>query len=85
MHATVLISSAGRRVGLIECFRRSASADRFKVAGARVHVSPLSATDVVRDKVKKAEVLAAGGVPVPWTAYAEADRLVWRLSLVASP
>ena len=26
MHATVLISSAGRRVGLIECFRRSASA-----------------------------------------------------------
>lgn len=26
MHATVLVSSAGRRVGLIECFRRSAEA-----------------------------------------------------------
>jgi carbamoyl-phosphate synthase large subunit len=135
MHATVLFSSAGRRVGLIECFRRSAQdagielevlacdvepelsaacsmADRaFKVPrcdsdqfidrmvqiaadngvnlivptidtelgplaaatgrfygiGARVHVSPPAVIDVVRDKVKTAEALAAAGVPVPWT------------------
>jgi carbamoyl-phosphate synthase large subunit len=154
MRATVLISSAGRRVGLIECFRRSASAagidlhvlacdmepemsaacyaadrafavprcdgpafvdsmlkivvdssvdlivptidpelaplaaaaDRFKAVGARVHVSPPSVIEVVRDKVRTAQVLAAAGVPVPWTASleaarGEADRLVWPLFL----
>jgi carbamoyl-phosphate synthase large subunit len=150
MHATVLVSSAGRRVGLIECFRRSAAAvnielevlacdmepelsaacyaadrsfavppclepsfiesmleivtgagvdlvvptidpelpplaasvDRFKAAGARVHVSPPSVINVVRDKAKTAAVLSAAGVPVPWTipletARTSPDRVVW--------
>ena len=36
MHATVLFSSAGRRVALIECFRRSASGRRHRTRSARV-------------------------------------------------
>ena len=154
MRATVLISSAGRRVGLIDCFRRSAAAagidldvlaadmepelsaachaadrsfavprcdcpafvdsmleivvdsdvdlvvptidpelaplaaaaDRFRAAGARVHVSPPSVIEVVRDKVRTAEALASAGIPVPWTASLEAaraavDEIVWPLFL----
>ena len=157
MRATILVSSAGRRVGLIECFRRSASAagidlrvfacdiepelsaacyaadrafavprcddpvfidslldivtrfgvdlvvptidpelaplakaaERFRAAGARVHVSPPSVIEVVRDKVRTAEVLAAAGVPVPWTATLETacaslDSLDWPLFLKPS-
>ena len=142
MHATVLVSSAGRRVGLIECFRRSASAagidlrilacdlepelsaacqaadrayavpgcdsalfidamldiaeeagvnlivptidpelgplaraaERFKALGTRVHISPPSVIDVVRDKLATVEVLAAAGVPAPWTLSMQAAR-----------
>ena len=139
MHATVLVSSAGRRVGLIECFRRSASAagidldvlacdmepelsaacyaadrafavprcdspafidsmledrdrcrrrsdraddrsgtcparGRRRIVSRRPERAFMSARssviEVVRDKVRTAEVLAAAGVPVPWTVSA---------------
>lgn len=64
----------------------SAASDRFGAVGTRVHVSPPSVIEVVRDKVRTSEVLAAAGVPVPWTASldtarAAADRLVWPLFL----
>jgi carbamoyl-phosphate synthase large subunit len=139
MQATVLVSSAGRRVGLIDCFRRSAAAEGlnltvlacdvepdlsaacraadqafavprcddpafvdalleiakawgvdlivptidpelgplaaaakdFGAIGTRVHVSPPHVIDVVRDKVRTAEVLCAAGVPVPRTSRLE--------------
>jgi carbamoyl-phosphate synthase large subunit len=141
-HATVLFSSAGRRVGLIECFRSSALAagvdltvlacdlepdfsaacrvadraysvprcdtqpyieamldiaknagvdlivptidtelpllagaiERFAAIGTRVHVSPPAVIDIVRDKVRTAEVMEAAGIPVPWTVPLEAAR-----------
>ncbi|WP_265518337.1 ATP-grasp domain-containing protein [Nitratireductor luteus] len=154
MRVTILVSSAGRRVGLIECFRRSAatlgieldvlacdrepqlsaacqaadrafavpkcddpgfveamldivreggvqlvvptidpelaplaaSAERFRSVGARVHVSPPCVIDVVRDKLKTAQVMEAAGVPVPWTvpleaAHASAYPIVWPMFL----
>lgn len=139
MQATVLVSSAGRRVGLIDCFRRSAAAagiditilacdvepelsaacraadqafavprcgepafvdtllgiakargvdlivptidpelgplataaKDFEAIGTRVHVSPPHVIEIVRDKVRTAEVLSAAGVPVPRTARLE--------------
>ena len=157
MHVAILISSAGRRVGLIECFRRSAiaagldlsvfacdvepelsagchaadrsfavprcdepafveavldivrehevhlvvptidtelaplaaAANRFAAAGARVHVSPPPVIEIVRDKLRTAEVLAGAGVPVPWTVSLDAvgnaaDRLPWPVFLKPS-
>ncbi len=155
MRATVLISSAGRRVGLIECFRSSAqaagidltvlacdldpemsaachtadrafavsrcdgpgfiddvldicrnagvdlvvptidtelaplaeAADRFAAIGTRVHVSPLTVIDIVRDKVRTADVLGAAGVPVPWTIKLDAARdapIAWPVFLKPS-
>lgn len=157
MRLTILVSSAGRRVGLVECFRRSALAagidlrvlacdmepelsaachvadlsfqvprcddpgfidallkivtefgvdlvvptidpeltplsravDRFKAVGARVHVSPSTVIDVVRDKLRTAEVLGAAGVPVPWTsalesASASLHEMAWPLFLKPS-
>ena len=142
MRATVLFSSAGRRVALIECFRKSAqdagidlevlacdvepdlsaacamadrafavprcdsdqfvdrmieiasangvnliiptidtelgplaaAAARFSEIGTKVHVSPPGVIDIVRDKVKTAEALAAAGVPVPWTVSLDEAR-----------
>lgn len=154
---TILVSSAGRRVGLIDCFRRSAegigigltvlacdldpqlsaacqtadrafavprcddpafvealldivrahdvdlvvptidpelaplsaASNRFRALGARVHVSPPHVIDIVRDKLKTAEALAAAGVPSPWTcALEDAARIdgkaVWPLFLKPS-
>lgn len=142
MHLTMLVSSAGRRVALIECFRQSAAAagirlevlasdmepdlsaacnaadrafavppygapgfvdavfeivrefgvdlvvptidpeltplakaiERFRGAGARIHVSPPDVVDVARDKLKTAKVLESAGVPVPWTVPLETGR-----------
>lgn len=43
------------------------AADDFKVLGARVHISDLSAVEVARDKARTAKVFAEAGVPVPRT------------------
>ena len=142
MDLTLLVSSAGRRVALIECFRRSAKANdinlkvlacdrepalsaackaadrafvvpgcthpafietmleivsdfgvklvvptidpelaplaeavpRFAELGARVHVSPPSVIEIVRDKLRTVEVLGRAGVPVPITVSLNAAR-----------
>ncbi|TPW29017.1 ATP-grasp domain-containing protein [Pararhizobium mangrovi] len=139
---TILVSSAGRRVALIECFRESAraaglelevlacdiepalsaacqaadralpvprcddprfietlleiaqrfgvdllvptidpelmplsvAADRFAAIGTQVHVSPPATIEIVRDKLRTAQVLGAANVPVPRTASLEAAR-----------
>lgn len=157
MAVTLLLSSAGRRVALLECFRESARAAnidlkvlacdmepdlsaacrladkafavpgcgdpafvermleisrrhgvdlivptidpelsvyskniaRFAECGTRVHVSPPSVIDVVRDKLLTAETLDAAGVPVPFThtlAYGRenAEKLAWPLFLKPS-
>lgn len=157
MKATILVSSAGRRVGLIDCFRQSAAdagidlrvlasdmmpelsaachaadrafavprcsdpgfvdavlsiaaqnmvdliiptiddeliplsnaVERLKSVGTQVHISPPSVINVVRDKVSTARVLAAAGVPVPWTASLDDARrqngaLAWPLFLKPS-
>jgi len=157
MKATILVSSAGRRVGLIDCFRQSAAdagidlrvlaadmapdmsaachaadqafsvprcsdpgfvdavlgiasqnmvdlivptiddelaplsnaIERFRSAGTHVHVSPPSVIEIVRDKVSTAKVLAAAGVPVPWTVSLDEGRrlngeLTWPLFLKPS-
>ncbi len=157
MPVTILVSSAGRRVGLIDCFRQSAAAlgldltvlacdmepelssacraadHAFKVPsctspdfpsrllgiarehgvalvvptidpelgplaahlgafaanGIRVHVSPPSVIEVVRDKYMTAVVLTRAGVPVPEThelsgAKAAADQIRWPMFLKPS-
>ncbi|MXN67433.1 ATP-grasp domain-containing protein [Stappia sp. GBMRC 2046] len=157
MAVTLLLSSAGRRVGLLECFRASArtanidirilacdmepglspacrladkafavprcgdpafvecmleicarhdvdlivptidpelsvysrNIGRFAECGTRIHVSPQSVVDVVRDKLLTAETLDAAGVPVPEThtlAYGRenAEKLAWPLFLKPS-
>ncbi|WP_159587174.1 ATP-grasp domain-containing protein [Chelativorans xinjiangense] len=154
MRISILVSSAGRRVELIECFRRSAAAlgieldvlacdrepqlsaacqaadrafavpkcgdlgfvdamldivresgvqlvvptidpelaplaaaaERFTALGARVHVSPPCVIEVVRDKLKTAQVMEEAGVPVPWTmpleaAHASAYPIIWPMFL----
>ncbi|MDZ5696504.1 ATP-grasp domain-containing protein [Chelativorans sp. M5D2P16] len=157
MRMTLLVSSAGRRVGLVECFRSSAAAigielevlacdrdpqfsaacqvadrafavprcddpefvetmleivrengvnlvvptidpelaplagaaHRFRASGAHVHVSPPGVIEVVRDKLRTAQVMEAAGVPVPWTvpleaAHASAYPIVWPMFLKPS-
>ncbi|SDK91082.1 ATP-grasp domain-containing protein [Aliiruegeria lutimaris] len=46
----------------------SRAAEDFAALGARLHVSPESVIEVVRDKLRTSEVLAAAGVPVPDSA-----------------
>lgn len=53
----------------------AAAGPRFAAAGIRLHCSPPSVIDVVRDKARTAEVLAAAGAPSPRT---------WRLEEVRS-
>lgn len=54
----------------------------FAQLGARLHVSPTSVIEVVRDKQRTSEVLAAAGVPVPRTfdqagVLANPDQISW--------
>ncbi|MCT7376919.1 ATP-grasp domain-containing protein [Chelativorans sp. EGI FJ00035] len=67
----------------------AAAAERFEASGARVHVSPPCVIDVVRDKLKTAQVMAAAGVPVPRTVPLEAAHaypypIVWPMFLKPS-
>ncbi|MBO9517214.1 MAG: ATP-grasp domain-containing protein [Porphyrobacter sp.] len=52
----------------------AAARDRFAQSGTIVHVSSPEAIDIVRDKQKTIEALAAVGVPVPRTASADEAR-----------
>ncbi len=66
---TILVSSAGRRVGLIDCFRDSAEA-----LGVDLRVS-VPAPDLVRmsrDKLRTARFLAGHEIPVPRSGTIEA-------------
>lgn len=57
-----------------ELFPIAEARDRFARIGTAVHVSSPETIDIVRDKLKTIEALAAVGVPVPRTAYVEAAR-----------
>jgi carbamoyl-phosphate synthase large subunit len=52
----------------------AAARDHFAEAGTFVHVSCAETIDIVRDKQKTIEALAASGVPVPRTASVEEAR-----------
>lgn len=57
-------------------------ADDFSRLGAMLHVSALSVIEVVRDKQRTSDVLAAAGVPVPRTIEQDAitrnpDQISW--------
>lgn len=53
----------------------SQAADAFAATGTRVHVSPPSVIEVVRDKARTAEVFGAAGVPVPRTVDLDTLRM----------